>query len=133
MDLLINNVYIPYYHMDAIQSTFWGHTYVVIAEYLVAKIWIATTMQHPDSILINGLKANIFTKFFPRVGWYKPKGVGCHYIVVIVSLLNNSVITVYSGVGWYTPEGVACHCIVAIVSLLNNFVTTVYPSLYTIQ
>ena len=44
MDLYIKVNHILYYHMDAFRSTVLGHTYFIIPDYLVVKVWVRATL-----------------------------------------------------------------------------------------
>ena len=86
MTLLINDMHVLWYQMNANWSVLLGCTSFVNPGYLVIKMWVAIVTQQPYSMPMNWLQMYISTEFFPGLLGYILQGVACPCIVTIVSL-----------------------------------------------
>ena len=82
----MNDAYIIYYHMDALQSMGLAHGYFSYHNYLVVQCWAHVAVLIPDLVTPQGPKVFFYFLVIHQVVDHMHDGTPCHYIMSVIDV-----------------------------------------------
>ena len=82
-------------NMFPLRPIYLGHSYFASPDYTTVHTWISITLLHLDNITLVGLSLYKYTEFYTGMIWHTLVRVLCHIIAAMLSIVLDTIVTVY--------------------------------------